>query len=487
MKRITFLFFLMSCIITSYSKSDYVVVAGKSIQNDTEWMDVAKLLKKKHKAVIITYQDSLEEILPTLQRITPRYVAVVEKPETLNRDYVIRMNRLSRKVDADIYDDFLWGIITGYDAKGARRMVEDSVDPLVIKNALSTISELSSAKWFDTYAWIDDHEKGVWGEKKQIGAEVIRHTIAPEDILKQFYSLYVSYHPDLVVTASHATEKNLEMPYSLGNIRPDNGLLYADMKEGKRYFPIETERKVYLPIGNCLIANIDNKPGSMAIGWMNNARATAMLGYVVSTWFGRGGWGALKYWLTRSGNLTLAEALYLNKQDILYQIQEYDSNLSKVDYPYELLENFSKSLDVVAKRIMNETSIKQLSLEMAGLLYDRDVLVYYGDPKWDVRLNSLPSDENKLQVKCLIKKNKCTLTIQTSSDFTMEWMEGGHFKEEHVRPLPFSYFFPRTLEKARLKSGQNWDALVDQNCILIYRPDFKPNQTYVVELEFGES
>lgn len=159
------------------------------------------------------------------------------------------MNRLSRKVDTDVYEDFLWGIITGHDAQGACRMVEDSSQPLVVKDAVATITELSSAKWFDKYAWIDDHEKEVWGEKKNAGA--------PGKVLDQFYSLYTVYNPDLVVIASHATERNLEMPYSLGNIRPDKGRLYADTKERKLYFPMETKRKVYLPIGNCLIANID--------------------------------------------------------------------------------------------------------------------------------------------------------------------------------------------------------------------------------------
>lgn len=33
----------------------------------------------------------------------------------------MEMHRLSRKVDNDIYADFLWGIITGYDAAGAMK------------------------------------------------------------------------------------------------------------------------------------------------------------------------------------------------------------------------------------------------------------------------------------------------------------------------------------------------------------------------------
>ena len=42
-----------------------------------------------------------------MQKWRPRYVAVVEKPEKLGRDYVIALNQLSRRVDEDIYADFL--------------------------------------------------------------------------------------------------------------------------------------------------------------------------------------------------------------------------------------------------------------------------------------------------------------------------------------------------------------------------------------------
>ena len=122
-------------------------------------------------------------------------------------------------------------------------------------------------------------------------------------------------------------------------------------------------------------------------------------------------------------------------------------------------------------------------MDHVGFLYDRDVVVYYGDPKWDVRLQPVSGDEKKLSVECDIKKHKCIITVHTSPDFTMEWLEGENFKEEHVKALPFSYFFPKSLKNARLAAGQTWKAAVDQNCILVYQPDFKPGQTYVIELD----
>ena len=87
---------------------EYVVIAGKGVDEDTAWMKVAEALQNKHRAALLSYREDPAELLPQLQQIHPRYVAIVEKPETLGRDYVMEMHRLSRKVDNDIYPDFLW-------------------------------------------------------------------------------------------------------------------------------------------------------------------------------------------------------------------------------------------------------------------------------------------------------------------------------------------------------------------------------------------
>ena len=49
--------------------------------------------------------------------------------------------------------------------------------------------------------------------------------------------------------------------------------------------------RVYFAAGNCLIGNIDNDPESMAVAWLSGMNATSMIGYVVTTWYGRNGWG----------------------------------------------------------------------------------------------------------------------------------------------------------------------------------------------------
>ena len=100
---------------------DYVVITSKEMQSDKAWMKVVEVLSKRHKATVLYYDKQLRELLAELRRLTPRYVAVVEKPENLNREFVMEGHRLSREIDDDIYADYLWGIITGCYAYGGKQ------------------------------------------------------------------------------------------------------------------------------------------------------------------------------------------------------------------------------------------------------------------------------------------------------------------------------------------------------------------------------
>ncbi|MBQ1174195.1 MAG: hypothetical protein IIX58_03305, partial [Alistipes sp.] len=229
MKKIvtTLLLTLSALYYAQAANPEYVVIASKSVNQNEAWREVVNKLATKHDAEVLLFAESPCETKERLQKIKPRYVAVVDMPENIGRDYVIEFHHTSRDIDSDIYADFMWGIITGYDAEAAMRMVDNSTEPLVVKDAVATIMELNSAKWFDNYAWIDDHTKGLWGEKRGFDGEIRTGMVAPEEVLPKFTELYAEYDPDLIVTAAHATQQNLEMPYSLGNLKPRNGKLYA--------------------------------------------------------------------------------------------------------------------------------------------------------------------------------------------------------------------------------------------------------------------
>ena len=359
------------------------------------------------------------------------------------------------------------------------KMVNNSTEPLVIKDAVATITEISGAKWFDRFGWVDDHKRGLWGEKVSAESDTVNRYTDPKNILGKFYELYTKYDPDLVVTAAHATERNLEMPFSLGNLRPKDGKLYADFKDNPQFLKESGKRKVYFAVGNCLIGNVNNTKESMAIAWMNGSNAATMIGYVVTTWHGRNGWGGLKYWLTTPGRYTLAEAIYLNQQDFLNQQYEWSPWFLAAVYPHG--EKVSNPMREGARRIKDFTGLEP-TMDQIGFMHDRDVLAYYGDPKWDVRLQQIP-EENDFTVTTQIKGNQCIVTIKTHKNFSLERMAGDKFKEEHVLDIPFSYFFPERLNHPKLAPGQEWHAVVDENFLLVYDPKFEPNKTYTIRID----
>ena len=120
---------------------DYVVLASTAVRDDAEWMKAVTALQKRYGAEVFYYEKSPREVADALKAAYPRYVAIVEKPENLGRDFVIDFHKMSREMDDDIYEDFLWGIITGYEASDALRMVENAAEPLVIKDAVSSITD----------------------------------------------------------------------------------------------------------------------------------------------------------------------------------------------------------------------------------------------------------------------------------------------------------------------------------------------------------
>ena len=216
----------------------------------------------------------------------------------------------------------------------------------------------------------------------------------------------------------------------------------------------------------------------MAVAWMNSAHAAAMMGYVVPTWYGRNGWGGLKYWLTTPGRYTLAEAFYLNRQDMLHWLDEQLPAVHDRAFPYP-------GDDFDWERMVGQadsTAGRHLTDDELGFFFDRDVLACYGDPAWEVRLRELPA-ERDFEVTQRRVGSQYEITVTTASDFSAARMAGDRFKEEHVGDLPFSCFFPERLKNPRLAEGQTWHAAVDENFLLVYDPGFEPGRSYRILLD----
>lgn len=471
----------MAAQCVAAGKTDgYVVATSEAASGDSEWRAVVDALAKRHKAEVIVYENHPDELLAQLQALQPRYLAVVDKPEHLDRDFVIRGHKLSRRIDSDIYADYLWGIITGYTAADAMQMVERSSRPYTIRTALNTTGELSGSPLFDHIAYIGDGgTQGEWGEKKPGETELQRHTVGRWDVLDKWVEKYKEIDPDLLITSSHATERNLEMPFSLGNLKARGGRLYADFLTPE-FLDGTNHPRVYFPAGNCLIGNIDRDRESMAIGWLSGMDATAMVGYVVPTWYGRNGWGGLKYWASNPGRLTLAQAVYLNQQAMLTAEEQFNPKMLDIDYPFDKSDLMQRDEFV---RLYTEATGQRPVKDCEGHVYDRDVVVLYGDPAWDVKLRSTEPAGYKVDFRT--KGKKCEITITTDSDFRESYVKGKGIKEEHVNDIPFAIYFPKRLHNPRLAENQPWKVALAEDFILIFGPGFEKNKKYKVILDIN--
>lgn len=468
---------LMANSTVKAQPNEYVVVVNSQLKSLPEWTAVYTELADYHKAKTIYYDSSFAEVMKELKKLKPRYVAIVAHPENINRGFVTEVNRLSRMIDDDIYADFMWGIITGYSAGDALRIVRQSQQPFTIKSALSTTSEVSSGIWFDRFVWLDDGTKGVWGEKLLGESKPTSYETDPYQLLKIFSDKYTEIDPDLIITSSHGTQSALEMPFSTGTVRSKKGKLYADFFQTK-YLPTTNKPRVYAPIGNCLIGDVNGSDESIAVAWLSSGGVTALAGYVVETWYGRNGWGGLKYWVKSPGLYTFPEAMYLNVQGMLTHEYRDDPRLLTIQPNVQLFGgNITATIEYELKNLFGE-----IDEDRKGYIYDRDVIAYYGDPKWNVRLQSNP-EITGFSVKYEEERDTYTLVINTNQYFTNEKAKGAGFKEQHVGDLPLGFYLPKRLSSPSLASGQEWDAVVNEDFVLLYNTDLEPNSTYRVVLK----
>ena len=461
----------------------YVILARSSLMSQAGWKSVVDTLLSAHpQAHLLYFKSHPDNCKDTLQLLRPRYLAVVEDPRNLDKHYTVQLNTLCRNLDADPYKDCIWGVITGYSPRDAIRMVRDARTPFQIHTAVSTISELKSGIWFSRMVCVEDQNRPFAVDKTpdSLRTYKIPDAIMPRQ-LKPYPNLLGSFHqamrtvqPDLVVTASHATEENLEMPGSLGNIRAIRGMLYTEFPTGALpLLPSEesSHRRVYLPIGNCLIANANKDLNSMAVAWLSSGKASCLIGYVVETWYGRAGWGGLKYFLHNAGRLNCQQAFFLNDLELIRYNQEL--------LPQALNKPYDPSLTL--DQLQHQLAQGQpLTKDALGMYYDRDVLMYYGDPAWQVELPTPKETPADYTVTYNYTPEALEIILRTHENFNPCNYKGNGWKSEHVADLPLAFYFPQRIDAPLLqqKAKHKGNYILTEEALLIYNPTLQPNRTY---------
>ena len=445
---------------------DYAVVVSARTDTNSGWREVVAELRQKHAAAVITYQASVEEALPALRKLFPRYACFVAQPTEVSRGFVAQVHRLTRRLNDDPYPDCLWGILTGFDAANALRIARCS-EPLTIhKVAAGTPIPLQH---FDEGRWYNELDSGRMMNKEK-GGQPQEMRVASDTTAALVKSL-TEYRADMFVTSGHATERDWQIGYRYrnGQFRCERGVLYGLDTQGRKY-PVQSGNpKVYLPVGNCLMGHIDGTE-AMALAFMNSAGVNQMLGYTVNTWYGYAGWGCLDYFVEQPGRFTLAEAFFANQAALIQRLQTYFPEL--VEVPFDPLSRSAPTIKVsAAARAAGLTEQDGL-----GLLYDRDALAFYGDPAWAALLAPRPTAwEQHLS----LTNGLWTFEIHPRRGEQSFTTGDGNGSQRGGRPVV--QLLPAQLDNIQVVKGQKLNPVITSRFILVPNPGkCEPAKTYRV-------
>lgn len=431
--------------------SEYVIVTSASTSKDEQWSKVIGVLKSKHSAHVITYDKHPDENLAELKADMPRHIAFVATPKEATREFVAAVHRLTRKLDDDPYTDALWGIVTGFDAQNALNIVQTR-EPLSVKKvAAGTDVELAACT---EGIWYCELKKNRMVRKLPDGAAVEER--GPDDTTQALAATLSDYHADLFVTSGHATERDWQIgfAYRNGSFRSKEGRLFGYPTLGKAFEIKSDNPKVYLAVGNCLMGNIDSQD-AMALAWLNSAGVRQMAGYTVLTWYGYAGWGMLDYYLEQPGRFNMAEAFFANQQALVHRLE--------TEFPEIAREN-------------PEPGKTKGRGDGAGLLHDRDVLAFYGDPKWDARLAPGPLRWEQTIVE---KDGKWTLTITPKAGADTFKTVNKNGSQRGNRPIVA--MLPRRISgKVEIESGAELKPVITDDFVLVPLPTGEVKDKYEV-------
>ena len=438
----------------------YAVVISTKAAAMPEWKAVADALVKKHGGQLVVYEGSVINSLPRLAQLHPRYTAFVARPEVTGRLLVARIHRLTRHLNKDPYTDTIWGIVSAATPAGALRMAE-ATEPQVVRSAIGLTG--INHGLFDQALTIGDATMGNWSLKKSDGEEVSGKDGAA-DRTKMFVETFNTMKPDLIVGSGHATERNLEMSFSRGNTEIRGGKWYGIINwrsfvETPVLIETNSQPRVFLGAGNCLIGNFKKSTNSMAAVLINDYGFNQFVGYTVPTWYGKGGWGTLNLWCNLPGTYSLAEAWFFNNQMITEEILRRFPASADRNLP---VTERGEGLDF---GLIAQAGIQDK--DESGMLWDRDVVAFYGDPTLRVLLDG--------------KKQPTGVTLDLNSDKDTHTLNVAIAPECKVKGGIIALYFPKRIPgQIQVTQGAEYEPLITENFIILRKADYTPGKKYSV-------
>jgi len=499
-KLVCFVCIVAVCIVADLrAESGYGVIVPQAITNDVEWMAVANALMAKYPDTkLFVYAETPFDVLDDLKVQDPRYMALVLPPKMIDTMTVATMHRLSRQLDDDPYGDALWGIITGYSASDAMRIVK-ATEPLKIRSGFGTtgfstdamvnVLNISDSKRGDVFTKEDGGE-GVKSEHDSRSAKGLTY------LLQNYWH---DKNPELFVTSGHATQYNLEMSWGQGLITCHSNSFYAlrrDQINGFARFlsgvifkgseqdvadyvkkcnapvlELSESPKVWVGAGNCLLGDVKKSRNTMAITALSAGGFNQLVGYTVTTWFGRMGWGTLGKFQSAQ-HVTLAEAFFMSNQALLEESGRRYPGLLKLN-----VDPVGKFFDKVngpefAKQA-GDAGITKFDKDALGLLHDRDTVAFYGDPRWEARMPG----EASIHIVQKRVANGLELHIRTTEKFKAD----SGFDLIFSASLPCKSV-PQVEGGSSLSGADGWNLLLTDDFLLVKSSDLQPSENRIVTI-----
>ena len=451
---------------------NYAVVISQKTYTDPAWTKIADLLKTRHKATVIVYDKNVNDAIDALKKLHPRYTCFVAKSTEAGRQFVADVHTLTRRFDDDPYTDTLWGILTGFDADCAMKIVQMEKPLVIRRTAAATEIALDMCEEGICY---DELVKGKVVRKEKGGSPILEK--GPDDTTAALIETLEKYKADLFVTSGHATERNwmLGFRYRNGYFKSQGGQMFGEDTKKNKIAINTSHPRVLLAVGNCLMAHI-NGPDAMALAWMNDCGVRQMVGYTVPSWYGYSGWGCLDYFVEQPGRYTLAEAFHANHHALIHRMTTYFPKLGKTITPPGQKPKTKDEGNEKAKAAGLSSS------DGVGLLYDRDVIAFYGDPCWSATMANAPK---AWEQKLTEKDGVYTFTIEPCRG--KETFQPINTNGSQRGGRPIIEFFPRRLTNIELLEGDDLQPVIADDFLLVPNPgECNPNRTYQIRFKAKE-
>lgn len=331
------------------SNYNYAAVISESAYAEEGWKRVADSLVSRHglkgNAELFLWGTTVTDLRSELSEFRPDYIGYIARPVTdCNAAFVAAVSRLSRNLDDDPYGDAVWGIITGYEAEDALRVISESLEirtVLLASNGLPYEPPLQRfyqgigmvcESYTETNYLFPGRGGEVYTEDRRPEGEQDRIKLVSKWMNAESLDITINGEGtisgpiDCIVTGGHGNVNLWQCHYpdagNEGYMQSSGGRLYGAPHSGSS-IPIDAPTpKVFWCASNCLMGN-PNRIDNIVYAAFHTGHAVQMYGFVNSASTGDEfmAWGFYDRVTKFAGKHSFAEGFFIAGNTALFEIE----------------------------------------------------------------------------------------------------------------------------------------------------------------------